>query len=152
MSSSKNNTLCLVLMKKHKNLVKLIDACLLIKIHVQSSKIVVFVAGYHSLFQPKLFMGGQLMDLEHQRVTCANCGRNYKNEKEHKRHLQRNRCRGLGIMPVVPTLPAPPSQSGVPILAPPPSQSVLPILAPPSQSDLAGQGSPTDLGNNLELE
>ena len=145
LSSSKNNT-------DEENFVKLIDACLLIKIHVQSSKIVVFVAGYHSLFQPKLFMGGQLMDLEHQRVTCANCGRNYKNEKEHKRHLQRNRCRGLGIMPVVPTLPAPPSQSGVPILAPLPSQSVVPILAPPSQSDLAGQESPTDLGNNLELE
>ena len=118
---------------------KLIDACLLIKIHVQSSKIVVFVAGYHSLFQPKLFMGGQLMDLEHQRVTCANCGRNYKNEKEHKRHLQRNRCRGLGIMPVVPTLSAP-------------SQSEVPTLAPPLQLDLAlaGQGSPTDLGNDLE--
>ena len=123
-----------------KNLLKLIDACLLIKIHVQSSKIVVFVAGYHSLFQPKLFMGGQLMDLEHQRVTCANCGRNYKNEKEHKRHLQRNRCRGqFGIMPVVPTLSAP-------------SQSEVPTLAPPLQLDLAlaGQGSPTDLGNDLE--
>ena len=76
---------------------KLIDACLLIKIHVQSSKIVVFVAGYHSLFQPKLFMGGQLMDLEHQRVTCANCGRNYKNEKEYKRHLYRKRCRGQDL-------------------------------------------------------
>ena len=82
------------------------------------------------------------MELEHhQRVTCANCGRNYKNEKEHKRHLQRNRCRGqFGIMPVLPTLAAP-------------SQSVVPTLAPPSQSDLAdlaAQESPPDLGNNLE--
>ena len=92
-------------------------------------------------------MRGQLVELKQQRVTCANCGRNYKNEKEYKRHIHRNRCRGqFGLMPVVPTLPA--SPSGAPTLGA--SPSVLPSLAPLPQSDLVGQGDPADLENNLE--